>query len=66
MVIFPPNTKLKKNITTLVDPEDLMAALFYEAPLELDSVETSTSHSPLHVLLEGSSVIIVGKIQLNC
>ena len=48
-----------RNIATLVNP----AALFYETPLELDSIETSSSHRPLYVLLEGSSIIYKGGIQ---
>ena len=46
-----------ENFATLVNPGNVIAALFYETPLELDSVETSSSHRPLHVLFEGSSII---------
>ena len=52
-------------MATLVNPEYPIAVLFYETPLELDSVETSSSHRPLHVLLEGSSIIFIGGIQLK-
>lgn len=51
-------------MATLVNPEYPIAVLFHETPLELDSVETSSSHRPLHVLLEGSSIIFIGGIQL--
>ena len=44
-----------RNLETLDSPK--MSLLFNKTPLELDTIETPSSHRPLHILFEGSSAI---------
>lgn len=45
-----------RNLETLDSPK--MSLLFNKTPLELDTIETPSSHRPLHILFEGSSVCL--------